>query len=196
MYSLPLLVFNADATPGFRTVRLDDSNAARVATEHLIELGHTKIAFVGATGASSVRRYQGYLDAMNEVGLTSHPMVVGGWNADSARTVIDRYFASGGSATGLVVVSTTSALGVHAGVTARGLSIPRDVSIVSIHDAWFAQYLSPALTAVAIPFGSLGALAVDMLVEQMASPSAGETVLSDPPPTLIRRGSTGAAPPE
>lgn len=188
--SVPSLVFNANAIPGIRTVRLDDAAAAVVATRHLIELGHTRIAFVGAEGGSSDRRYQGYLEAMAEAGLNPHPALTGGWDADTARAVTESYFASGGRATGLVVVTTTSALGVHAGVVSSGLSIPADVSIVSIHDTWFAPHLNPPLTVVTIPFGDLGRLAVEMLIEQIREPHDGETVLEEPPPRLIRRDST------
>ncbi|MGB3376531.1 MAG: LacI family DNA-binding transcriptional regulator [Microbacterium sp.] len=191
--SVPSVLFNADALAGFRTVRLDDTAASALATGHLIELGHTSIAFVGAEGSSSDRRYQGYVAAMTDAGLAPHPLIAGGWDASPARAVTERYLASGGNATALVVVSTTSALGVHAGVIASGRSIPRDVSVVSIHDTWFAEHLSPGLTVAATPLGDLGRRAVEVLVDQIRSPQEGEIVVSEPAPQLIWRGSS--APP-
>ncbi|WP_353808834.1 LacI family DNA-binding transcriptional regulator [Agromyces sp. SYSU T00194] len=188
--SVPSLVFNADATPGIRTLRLDDANAAAVATRHLMDLGHTDIAFVGAEGASSDRRHSGYVDALGERGLSPHPMISGGWDADSAREATHRYYANGGRATGLVVVTTTSALGVHAGVTSAGLAIPDDVSIVSIHDTWFAPHLNPALTVVAMPLAQVGRLAVEILLEQIEGQRDGETILDEPPPFIVERAST------
>ncbi len=192
--SVPSVLFNSDALPGFRTVRLDDVAAAAAATRYLIELGHTRIAFIGAEGSSSDRRYKGYLTAMMEASLTPHPPIAGGWDAGPARAVTERYVASGGTATALVVVSTTSALGVHAGIIASGLSIPGDVSIVSIHDTWFAPHLSPGLSVAATPLGDLGRLAVEILIEQIRSPQEGEVVLSDPAPWLISRASSGPPP--
>lgn len=190
--SVPSLVFNASPAPGIRSVRLDDVRAAAVATRHLIELGHTDIVFVGAEGGSSERRHQGYLEAIAEHGLTPHPMIAGGWDADSAREATHGYLAGGGRATGFVVVTSTSALGVHAGVFSAGRSIPQDISIVSIHDTWFAPHLNPALTVVALPLDQVGRLAVEILLEQIASPRDGETVLLDPPPQLVERGSAAA----
>lgn len=190
--SLPSVVFNADALPGVRTVRLDDVAAAHDATRHLIDLGHTSIAFVGADGGSSKRRYEGYLEALEEHGLSTHPPIVAGWDAASARAVTERYIASGGQASGLVVVSTTSALGVHAGILSSGRSVPDDVSIVSIQDTWFAPHLNPSLTVVAIPLGDLGRVAVQMLIEQIQAADDGETIVRDPAPQLIHRGSSSA----
>src|SRR5699024_9416708 len=123
----------------------------------------------------------------------SHPAIAGGWEAGSARATIEGYFASGGNATGLVVVSATSALGVHAGVIAAGHRIPQDVSIVSIHDTWFAPHLSPALTAAAMPLGDLGRVAVELLLDQIGAAREGELVLREPAPRDIHRAST--APP-
>lgn len=191
--AMPTVLFNSDALPGFRTVRLDDAGAATLATRHLIELGHTRIAFVGAEGSSSERRYQGYLSAMAGADLPSHPPINGGWEADTARAVTERYYASGGTATGLVVVSTTGALGVHAGVIASGRQVGREVSLVSIHDTWFAPHLSPALTVAAMPLGDLGRVAVEMLLEQIRDRAAGEVVLDTPATRIVHRASS--APP-
>jgi len=191
--AMPTVLFNADALPGFRTVRLDDAGAAALATRHLIELGHTRVAFVGAEGSSSERRYHGYLTAMVEADLPSHPPINGGWEADSARAVTERYYTSGGTATGLVVVSTTGALGVHAGIIASGRRVGHDVSLVSIHDTWFAPHLSPALTVAAMPLGDLGRVAVEMLLEQIRDRGEGEIVLDSAATHIVHRASS--APP-
>ncbi|WP_300265433.1 LacI family DNA-binding transcriptional regulator [Microbacterium sp.] len=192
--SIPTVLFNADALDGFRTVRLDDAGAATLATRHLIELGHRNIAFVGAEGSSSERRFQGYLSAMAEAGLAPHPVIAGGWDAGPAREVTESYCLSRGSATGLVVVSTTSALGVHAGVIASGRRVPQDVSIVSIHDTWFAPHLSPALTVAAMPLGDLGRVAVELLLEQMRSPTEGEVIFREPETRMVLRASSAPPP--
>ena len=191
---VPSLVFNADETPGLRTLRLDDAAAARTATRHLMDLGHTRIGFVGAEGATSRRRYQGYAEALSGGGLAPLPMIAGGWEAETARAEIASSLAAGGEATGLVVASSTSALGVHAGVLASGAAIPEDISVVSIHDTWFAEHLTPSLTVVQLPLADIGSAAVDLLIEQIEESSEGETVLDDQPPRLIQRASSAPPP--
>lgn len=189
---MPSVVFNADRTPGLRTVRLDDGAASAIATTRLLDLGHRRIAFVGAEGATSERRYDGYLKALEGARVPAMPMIAGGWDAGSARAGIERYFTAGGTATGLVVATSTSALGVHAGVISSGLSLPDDVSVVSIHDAWFTEHLNPPLTVVELPLARIGRMAVDMLIQQLDSPIEEAVVLDDPAPRLIERGSTTA----
>lgn len=189
---MPSIVFNADRAPGLRTVRLDDTAAAAMATTRLLDLGHRRIAFVGAEGATSERRYGGYVAALDTAGVAAMPKIAGGWDAISARVGIERYFAAGGTATGLVVVTSTSALGVHAGVISSGLSLPQEVSVVSIHDAWFTEHLNPPLTVVELPLAQIGRMAVDMLIQQLDSPTEGAVVLDDPAPRLIERGSTAS----
>jgi LacI family transcriptional regulator len=188
---IPSVVFNADALPGLRTLRPDDTEAAAVATRHLVDAGHKDIAFVGAPGASSDRRYRGYREVLHEHCLPQPAPIVGTWDADGTRNAISRYIADGGTATALVVVTTTSALGVHAGVTSAGLVVPGDISIIGIQDTWFAPHLNPALTTVALPLAELGRQAVDILLDQIREPADGETVLAAPPPEIIERDSVG-----
>jgi LacI family transcriptional regulator len=188
---IPSVIFNANPLSGLRTLRLDDTEAAAVATRHLIDAGHTSIGFVGAPGASSERRYEGYRDVLHQRGLPQPAPILGTWDADGTRQAITRYITEGGTATALVAVTTTSALGVHAGVTSAGLAIPDDISIVGIQDTWFAPHLNPALTTVALPLADLGQQAVDILLEQIRLPSEGETVLTDPAPEIIERDSVG-----
>src|SRR5690625_5335674 len=100
-------------------------------------------------------------------------MVSGGRSASEARKGIEQYFSSGGRATALVVATSTSALGVHAGVISSGRSIPDDVSLVCIQDAWFAEHLNPPLTAVELPLGDGGGRAVYLVLGQVSAAADG-----------------------
>lgn len=188
--ALPSVVFNADPSAQLRTVRLDDVRAARMATEHLIDRGHTAIGYVGGVGSSSDRRFQGYLEAMSQAGLVPLPTILGGWGSDESHSAIREYYGHGGMATGLVAVTSTVALGVHSGIVASGLNIPEDVSLIGIHDTQFAKHLNPALTTVSLPLAKLGTVAVSMLVAQLGSEGVGESVLTEPEPEIIVRAST------
>lgn len=188
--AIPSVMFGGAPAEGLLTLRLDDGVAARIATEHLIELGHTAIAFIGADGASSTRRYDGYRAALADAGLPAMTPVDGGWTADSAHDAARALLASGVHVTGLVAVTTTAALGVHSGIVAEGRRIPDDISLVSVHDTSFARHLNPPLTVVALPIKEAGALGVSLLIDQMREHSTGEVVVTDPRPALIVRKST------
>jgi LacI family transcriptional regulator len=190
--SIPSVMFGGAASDSLLTLRLDDSFAAKIATEHLISIGHTAIAFIGADGASSSRRYDGYLAALADAGLPAMPPVDGGWTSDSAHDAARRLLSSGVHVTGLIAVTTTVALGIHSGIVAEGRRIPQDISLVSVHDTSFARHLNPPLTVVALPIMNAGALGVSLLIDQMRERTTGEVVLTDPPPTLILRESTAS----
>ncbi len=192
--AVPSLMFNASATPGIRSVRVRAESAAALATRHLIDLGHERIVFVGASGDSSARRLLACRETLEEHGLTPMDMIDGTWSAGGAREAMERYLADGGSATGFVVASPTTAMGIQAGALAAGRSVPGDLSGVAVHDAWYAPHLNPSLTVVALPLAGVGRVAVEALIEQIAAQGSGETVLDDPPPELIARGSTGPPP--
>ncbi|SDS49246.1 LacI family DNA-binding transcriptional regulator [Jiangella sp. DSM 45060] len=191
--TVPSILFNGAPMPGTRTLRLDDGAAAAAATEHLVALGHRDIAFVGADGAAAARRLDAYRAAMERAGLAPLPPLHGGWSPDEAKAAVTRYLADRPSATAFVVVTTTTAIGVHSAIATAGLRIPDDIALISVHDAWFAPHLNPPLTVVALPFGTLGTRAVDLLIRQIHEPTTGETIIADDPPRLIERGST--APP-
>ncbi|WP_238013507.1 LacI family DNA-binding transcriptional regulator [Dactylosporangium sp. AC04546] len=190
--TVPSVVFSANPTADMRTMRLDDARAAAVATQHLIDTGHTSIAYVGAPGVSSERRFEGYRTTLVAAGLPWLPAVNGGWTADDGHDSTVRFLGSGARVTAIVAVTATTALGVHSGIVASGRRIPDDVSLVSVHDTWYARHLNPPLTAVTLPLGELGALAVAELIDQIDTPREGETIVADPQPRLVVRGSTKA----
>lgn len=191
-HDVPSVMFNADPAPDLRTVRFDDALASSIATRHLIELGHRQIVFLGDIGATSQRRYEGYRDALANAGLSSLPPVVAGLSPDDTHAAMSRLLRSETPATGIVAMSTTGALGVHSGITAAGLRIPEDLSLISIHDTWFTSHLNPPLSTVALPLAQMGATAVSILLDQIGHPIDDETIITDPEPQLIVRSSTAA----
>jgi LacI family transcriptional regulator len=190
---LPSVMFNTDPGAGLRTIRFDDAIASGLATQHLIDLGHEAIMYIGDTGSTSQRRYEGYRTAMTQAGLPSYPLVASGLSPDESHDATVHLLRSGIPVTALVVVSTTQALGVHSGIVAAGRRIPEDISLISVHDVWFARHLNPPLSAVSLPVGHLGAVAVSVLIDQITTPSEGDTVVTDPAPQVLSRRST--APP-
>lgn len=187
---VPSVMFNADPTPRLRTIRFEDEVAGRIATQHLIDLGHRQIVFLGDIGSTSRRRYEGYREALVGNGLPSFPPIAGGLSPDETHAAMVRLIQSGQPITAVVAMSTTGALGVHSAIISSGLRIPEDISLISIHNAWFAQHLNPALSTVALPLAQMGSAAVSVLIDQISSPSDEATVITEPEPQLILRSTT------
>jgi LacI family transcriptional regulator len=129
---------------------------------------------------------------MARAGLRPAVAINGGWDPDESHEAARRFFGSGVRATAAVAATTNIALGIHSGLVASGLSIPDDVSLVSVHDTWYAHHLNPALTVVALPFSQLGEVAVRLLIDQGSESANGETIVDSTPPQLIVRRSTAA----
>jgi len=95
--------------------------------------------------------------------------------------------------TALVVANVDAALGVLAELHARGLRVPDDVSIVALHDVWYADAIWPPITTVKAPLNELGAAAVALLMDSQPSDEVVHRVVTNPAPQLTIRQST--APP-
>lgn len=184
-------------SPGLPCVGFDAHEAGRLATEHLISLGHRKIgAIVGSKrGGIHGGRHDGYRTALQNAGITY----------DDARVVncADTYASGYGCAqaflgqphdiTALFVSNDFPALGVLNAASDLGIQIPRDLSVVGITDIELARQCRPTLTTVAIPTAAMATRGVEMLLElQETQPETSPMVcVSDL--NLVARGST--APP-
>jgi LacI family transcriptional regulator len=190
---IPSVIVNSPGNELASGVSLEDERATRLATEHLIGLGHRDIAFItGTPGAASDTRQHGYEAALRAAGLDVRPELVlpGGWQADAGFRAVGEFFSSPLEVTGFVVASSVAALGALGALNAAGVRVPDDVSVVGIHDPWFAPYLTPALTTVALPLFELGRQSVLQLMAHLEKGKPEETVISDPPPRLVVRNST------
>lgn len=92
--------------------------------------------------------------------------------------------------TALVVANLNAALGVLAEIHARNLRVPADISIVAMHDVWYADATWPPITTVRMPLRELGAAAVAALVDDTAGVT--HAVIASPAPQLLVRQSTAA----
>jgi DNA-binding LacI/PurR family transcriptional regulator len=181
-----------DAAQPFDVVAGDDELGGQLATEHLLRLGHARVAHLaGHSGPGDARR-RGYESAMRAAGL--EPITTGG----GATTEAAGYSAACAlleahpGVTGIVAANDVMAVGALAALRERGLSVPAEVSVVGHDDSPLAAYRYLALTSVDGHSREVGAAAGRALVARLAEPAA-------PPhrellaPDLVVRGST--APP-
>jgi DNA-binding LacI/PurR family transcriptional regulator len=183
---------------GLSCVDLDFAAAGAACVHHLADLGHRDIALVGPSpavyrrGTSFAGRFRrGYDTAADErrVRVTAHPC---GHSYDAAMACLDQVFAENPNVTGLVVHNEAVLPDVLAGLAARGLRVPLDVSVVAVCPDNMAETGPIPLTSVAIPAPEVGELAVRMTVRRLAAPPESEVCLL--PPRLTVRRSSALAP--
>ncbi|MEV0621576.1 LacI family DNA-binding transcriptional regulator [Nonomuraea sp. NPDC050404] len=191
--AIPWLMLNNRSRGVKRYVILDDQQAAAIAVEHLVRLGHRRIAHLAGPSRAdtAARRSAGYSAAMRDAGLPEGPIVAADYTPAGGAAAMSRLLTGPEPPTAVFVANVASAIGAMEGVRGAGLEIPRDVSIVAVHDLELASFLHPPLTTVRMPLAALGRRGVTLLASLKPDDTVAE-VLSGPI-ELIQRHST--APP-
>jgi LacI family transcriptional regulator len=176
-------------------VVIDNHDVARRVTEHLIALGHRRIALLvdETDWTTGVDRARGYRSALEAAGLPASPelLVPVSWDVASARRAAIDLLAQRDRPTALLAGNDVLAEGLWHAVSDLGLRVPADVSVVSFDDARWMSMVSPGVTAVAQDVVALGAAAVDRLLTRLAHPEeAPRTVTLEA--EILPRGSTAA----
>lgn len=194
----PIVVLNRRIRGLEPFVCLDDARGMEVAVRHLVELGHTKIAHMaGPPGADTARRrLAGFRHAMRQAGLPAAAASLARASVserDGYETML-RLLKTKPRPTAVVVWSLSAAVGALAAARRIGARVPADVSVVAFHDAEVAEYLEPALTTVRMPLFELSEMGVKIMLELIEGKQVRSVVVESPPPLLVERHSTGAAP--
>jgi LacI family transcriptional regulator len=192
----PCVVLNRRSRGVAHAVSFDDEAAARMATEHLLELGHRRIALLAGRpgGWRASRRLAGFAAALGQAGLASDPRLVAATASDvgSGESAMRTLLARRPHPTAVVAASSALAAGALRALRAAGLAVPADVSVVGVHDGAVADLLSPALTTVRLPSRELGAGAARGLIDLLEG-RVERVALSLPPERIVVRESS--APP-
>ena len=180
--------------PGF-ALTMGDEGAARLATEHLIALGHRRIGFISgdAEYGLSQWRIDGWSTAMATAALPFDDLLEqGDFTYRSGRAAAERLLSRLRPVTAIVASSDQMALAVLELARGRGLAVPGDLSIVSFDDTPIARFSHPPMTAVVQPIAETTARAVELIIDQRAGRPTPDTPVIVPA-ALAVRGST--APP-
>lgn len=191
--ALPIVLQGTLPAAVVPSVDVDNGASAQVAVEHLIALGHQRIACI--TNAplaytAAADRVAGYRAAMRAAGLALDPALIaeGDFDAASGHRAMAQLLARGGDLTAVFVASDTVAVGAISALRQAGLDVPRDVSVVGFDDVPLAAFFDPPLTTIHLPAFELGATAGQVLVDRVRGgqvPTA--TTLAT---TLVVRAST------
>lgn len=166
---VPVILVNRRARGSDRWVILDDEHAARTATEHVIGLGHRVIAFLGGPRGvdTAERRLAGFRAAMAAAGLPvpDGRVIHAEYAAAAGEAAVVELLARGVPPTAIVAADAPLGLGAWHALAARGIGVPRDVSLIAIHRLPFEEYRVPALTCVQLPLRTLGRRAAELVLD-------------------------------
>lgn len=178
------------------SVDVDNVSGARAAVEHLLALGHRRVAMI--TNApliytSSRQRLEGYRQALERAGLSYDESLVqyGNFDEESGVAAMGLLLALDESPTAVFVASDMVAMGALRTLHDRGLCVPEDIAIVGFDDITAARFITPALTTVHVPTFGLGWGAAELVIRIIEQDTRNEThVLLDS--ELVVRESCGA----
>jgi DNA-binding LacI/PurR family transcriptional regulator len=182
------------APPGVDVVAGDDERGARLVTEHLISLGHRRIAHIAGYGAVGELRRRSFEATMRRHGLAEQVVVEPSDMTEEGgyRTTV-RLLSRPERPTAVFAVNDIAAIGVLSAAEELGLRVPRDVSVVGYDNTSIARLRHVWLTTVDNTSHEVGRRAAHCLLERFEGPGgAGRVQLATP--TLEIRGSTAPAP--
>jgi DNA-binding LacI/PurR family transcriptional regulator len=182
---------------GTTSVALDDVAVARQATEHLLSLGHKRIAMI--TGPMeedcSQDRSQGYRQALatTDVSILTDLIVEGDWGAQSGYEGLYTLLTSEHTPTAVFSQNDGMAVGVLRAARDIGLRVPQDFSVIGVDDIPYSSFFTPPLTTFRQDFEFIGAEATRLLAEAIDNPTNERTHLLISA-ELVQRRSTGVPP--
>ncbi len=191
------LVLVDNTQPGVISVSVDYYAGATVAVQHLLALGHRRIALIDRRADPFAfqdpgERQAGYRQALQVAGLPLQPAyeVVTDYSPEAGQASLAPLLALPDPPTAVLVGSDSQALGVLAAARALGVRVPEDLSVVGYNDIEIAPYLG--LTTVRVPMAEMGRQGGERLLQQLdrAAPPPTSVVL---PADLIVRATTGPA---
>ena len=175
-WGVPMVVVNNQSVEVFRhSIYHDDVDGMRQVTRHLIDLGHTCLAYIGnsASGRTILDRFTGFRQEMDSAGLAipaaSIYEVPGGGIEEGL--IAAKYFLSlPVHPTALLCYNDMMAIGVMKGLQQAGIRIPDDVSVTGFDNIVFSAYTTPPLTTLDQPKRFIGAEAARLLLELLDAP--------------------------
>ena len=181
-------------------VRVDHEAGARLAVEHLLSLGHRRIAcFSGPTEfAVSRARVAGWREALARAGIEPAPgwLLEGEFNAPAGYALARQLLGPGqrgDSVTAIFASNDLLAIGALRAAAELGIAVPSALSVIGFDGIDLGGYSYPALTTVGHPIRAMGETAAGVLIDRIAAgPTASREVVL--PPQLLTRESTGPAP--
>ena len=178
------------------TVRVDHRKAAMDATNHLLALGHRRVAHIAGPDRQTIaaHRREGFQAAMTEAGLDPHayPTLSGDYAVTLGESAMETLLTCNPPPTAVFAGNDEIAIGAIRTMKRVGLQVGKDISIIGFDDQRIASLYEPPLTTMRVPTEELGYRSILLLVDLLRGKAdVPDTVL---PTSLVIRGTTGQAP--
>jgi LacI family transcriptional regulator len=195
------LVFLDTGTPGpgISRVRIDYSTGVDSAMNHLIGLGHKRIAFIsGPLALTSARiRSKAFIESKVRQHLADDPILIqeGNHRVDGGHAAMKRILDGGSRPTAVVASNDLTAIGAMGAISEFGLRVPDDISVIGFDDIQLSAFTQPPLTTVKLPRAEIANAAFRALLDAQQSGKASLVCGSEHvvQPTLVLRSSTANA---
>ncbi|MGO3885273.1 MAG: LacI family DNA-binding transcriptional regulator [Mycetocola sp.] len=180
--------------PRASSVFSDDRHGLQLAVDHLVSLGHTAISYVGGRGQIvGPERAESYRLAMHRAGLADRITVIdASFDEESAATATRTLLASGDLPTAIIGCSDQAAIAIKTVLTAAGVRVPEDISVIGYDNSTVAALSFNALTSVHQDVETTVDEILATITEQLATPGTPPRRVATPA-TLVVRSSTGPA---
>lgn len=197
MAKIPVVVTGKLDGTRCHVVRIDAMKAMEILMEHLLELGHEKIALIGGRKdvLSTFEKHQRYKQILKEHMIEFDPELVaedGGYDFETGYRQMNEMLDKEVRPTAVIAINDFSAMGVMRSINEHGLSIPQDISVVSYDNTYMAEMAMPKLTSVDYNYEEYGRKLIDTAIAMIEERKTGQLRMVTP--TLVVRGSSGSAP--
>jgi LacI family transcriptional regulator len=193
---VPVVLFNSRLEGHTGSVALDDRASVAVALDHVAALGHRSVGFLSGAAQhdAAIRREKAFRELTVERGLETRDSWIqeAGWEAPAGAAAMAHLLDQPEKPTAVLVASLNAGIGALHSALAHGVSVPRDMSLMAIHDTWLATYSTPTLTTVAMPMHAAGRAAATMLLDHVSGAELSDIIIASPAPELMARESTAA----
>lgn len=186
--------------PLVRSVRVDMEAGGYMATRHLIDLGHRRIAYITEPrpdNCSLPDRVDGYRRALEEAGIAVDPTltITSDNTMAGGALAVDRLLELAERPTAIFAYNDMMAIGALSGLRARGLSVPRDVAVVGFDGIAMGGFVAPTLTTIDHPRDLLGRVAVTTVIDAIEHRASPDAAVPLPVTLVVRESCGGTAPP-
>lgn len=192
---LPVVMINTRLPDGaYPVLNIDDHGGAMTMMRHLVAAGHRRIAFIAGPQGNfdAAERLRGYRDALATVVDAGAEWTVAGAFDEASGYAAGEIFATGPRPDAVFAANDMMALGCLFALRKGGLRVPEDIAVAGFDDVPMARYVNPALTTMRVDIASLGARALQLLLQHPAlangAAAAGDT--SPLVPQLVVRDSS------